>query len=206
MKYPKITFGRVEAVWNKLGGEKGVDKFLSNKLVVVEPACRWREKNGVIYFSVTSDGTTGEEWIKRLEKKGFRVGDYTKNVLRSSDFQPTKGVMTEVAVLRGILFTSSNRTTSKIQESANKRKLQKPNAEVACLILEMFSNEDLKAMDLCWIVVFHEPIKDSSGSSRFLNICHEYDGRRWLNSYYSKPNNKWHSDGGFAFATSQVSL
>lgn len=34
-KYPK-TLGRIEAVWNKLGGEEGVDRFLGDELVVVE--------------------------------------------------------------------------------------------------------------------------------------------------------------------------
>src|SRR3989344_4861228 len=33
----------------------------------------WREKDGVIYFSVTSDGTTGEDWITRLESQGLQV-------------------------------------------------------------------------------------------------------------------------------------
>jgi hypothetical protein len=36
MKYPK-TFGRPEAVWNKLGGEEGVDRFLRGKTVVSTP-------------------------------------------------------------------------------------------------------------------------------------------------------------------------
>jgi restriction endonuclease S subunit len=40
------------------------------------------EKDGVIYFSVTSDGTIGENWIKHLEGNDFRVGDYAKQMLR----------------------------------------------------------------------------------------------------------------------------
>lgn len=34
MKYPNITLGHVEAVWNKLGGEEGVEKFLRDELVI----------------------------------------------------------------------------------------------------------------------------------------------------------------------------
>lgn len=34
-KYPK-TLGRIEAVWNKLGGEAGVDRLLADELVVAE--------------------------------------------------------------------------------------------------------------------------------------------------------------------------
>lgn len=35
MKYPDITLGRVEAVWNKLGGEEGVQRFLAGHCEVI---------------------------------------------------------------------------------------------------------------------------------------------------------------------------
>ncbi|MDE1925504.1 MAG: hypothetical protein KGH79_05040 [Patescibacteria group bacterium] len=35
MKYPDITLGRVEAVWNKLGGEEGVQRLLAGYCEVV---------------------------------------------------------------------------------------------------------------------------------------------------------------------------
>lgn len=44
MKYPNVTLGRVEAVWNKLGGEEGVEKFLRDELVVSEPPRSWHEE------------------------------------------------------------------------------------------------------------------------------------------------------------------
>lgn len=34
MKYNNITLGQVEAVWNKLGGEEGVRKFLSGEFTI----------------------------------------------------------------------------------------------------------------------------------------------------------------------------
>ena len=37
MKYPKMNWGRMEAVINKLGGMDGVDQFLSGELVVGKP-------------------------------------------------------------------------------------------------------------------------------------------------------------------------
>src|SRR3989344_4056544 len=82
---------------------KALQRFLAGLCPpqsVSSPSHSWREEDGVIYFSVTSDGMSGGEWIKRLESKGFRVGDYAKNVLRSKDFKPTEGVVTEVAVLK----------------------------------------------------------------------------------------------------------
>lgn len=38
MKYPDITLGRVEAVWNKIGGEDAVDRFLRDELIISEAA------------------------------------------------------------------------------------------------------------------------------------------------------------------------
>ena len=168
---------------------------------ISEPARKWREENGVIYFSVISDGTTGEEWIKRLENKGFRISDYAKQVLRSPDFKPTSGVTTEIAVLKGMLFADNDRITKKIRAEAGKRKLMKPNAETAIIIREKFTDEELKAMGLWWIVVMHEPIKDSVGSPNLLD-AHCYGDGRWLSACYGDPDNRWLRGLGFAFAVS----
>ncbi|MBU2109724.1 hypothetical protein KKB71_02085, partial [Patescibacteria group bacterium] len=125
---------------------------------------QWRERDGVIYFSVTSDGTTGEGWISRLENKGFQVSDWAKSILRSPDFKPTS-VTTEIVVFKGRLFSDSNRTTKNIRAEAERRNLAKPNAETACLIREKFSDKEIESMELWWIVTMHDPIKDSDGDS-----------------------------------------
>lgn len=163
----------------------------------------WREEDGVIYFSVTSDGTTGEDWITRLESKGFRVGDYAKQVLRSPAFKPTSGVTTEVALLKGLLFEDNDRITSKIRTEADKRKLTEPNAEVACLIRENFSDKEIEAMGLIWIVAMHEPIEDSDGDPALLGAGRGGDGP-WLYAFHGRPDRKWHRGNGFAFVVSQV--
>ncbi len=176
---------------------------------VSEPARSWREENGVIYFSVVSDGTTGEDWITRLESKGFRIGDYAKRVLRSPDFQPAKGITTQVAVLKGTLFTDNDRITKNIRDRAyagtftQGRKLSDPNPEVACLIRENFSDEDLKVMGFWWLVAMHEPIKDSDGDPGLLDAYRNDDGC-WLGAYCGSPGGRWSRLSGFAFAVSQV--
>lgn len=203
MKYPDITLGRVEAVWNKLGGEEGVNRFLSDELSVSESTRSWREEDGVIYFSVTSDGTNGEDWIKRLEGNGFRVGDYAKQVLRSPSFVPTSGVTTKVAVLRDCLFEDQSRITLKIRAEADKRKLGKPNAEVSCLIREKFTDKEIKVMGLIWIVAMHEPINNSVGGPRLLSASRGGSGQ-WLGACCVPPGAEWALGDGFAFAVSQV--
>jgi hypothetical protein len=199
-----LTAGQLNAIVKKLGGHDMALRFLRDELSVSEPTRSWREEDGVIYFSVTSDGTTGEDWIKRLEGNGFRVGDYVKQVLRSPDFKPTNGVTTEVAVLKGMIFEDNNQITKKIRAEADKRKLAKPNAELACLIREKFTGKEIEAMGLIWIVAMHEPINDSDGVPRLLD-AHRYGDGRWLHAYYDGPGNRWYRGSGFAFALSQVS-
>src|SRR3989344_832337 len=204
MKYSEMDWGTMEAVVNKLGGLTGVERFLRGELAVSTPTRSWREEDGVIYFSVTSDGTTGEEWITRLEAKGFRVEPtYAESVLRSLDFKPTMGVITEVAVLKGMLFENSDRITSKIRAEAERRRFSKPSAEVACLIREKFTDEEIEAMGLIWIVAMHEPINDSDGYPNLLGANRDDDGR-WLNAFWGRPDYTWYRGHGFAFAVSQV--
>jgi len=203
MKYGELSLGQIEAVVNKLGGMEGMSKFLRGELIVSEPTKSWREENGVICFSVTSDGTTGEQWIARLESKGFRVSDYAKSVLRSADFKPTSGITYEIAVLKGEIFSDNERITKNIRKDAKNRKLTTPNAEVACLIREKFSDKELEAMGLYWIVAMHEPIKDSDGDPRLLRVDRDVCGS-WLAAYCDYPDSEWFRGNGFAFV-SQVS-
>ena len=200
-----LTAGQLNAIVKKIGGHDAALKFLRGELTVSEPTRSWREQDGVIYLSVTSDGTTGPEWIAHLEKKGFLVGDYAKSVLCSKDFKPTSGITTEIAILKGMLFEDSNRVTKKIRVEAESRKLTKPNAEVACLIRENFSYEEIEAMGLWRIVVMHEPINDYRGDPKLLSANRNGNGA-WLNTDYDNPDSKWHRGNGFAFGVSQVEL
>lgn len=199
-----LTAGQLNAIVKKLGGHDMALCFLRDELVVCEPTRSWREEDGVIYFSVgPTDGTTGEDWITRLESKGFRDGNNAKQVLRSPDFKSTYGVTTEVAVLRGCLFEDQRRTTKKIRAEANKRGLSKPNAELACLIREKFTDKEIEAMGLRYIVAMHEPVNDLDDGARLLYASCLSTGR-WLNACSGRPDYRWSRDNGFAFAVSQV--
>lgn len=186
---------------NERGGEfqDGVLKLITELTV----NRGWREQDGVIRFSVTSDGTTGPAWIGRLEKKGCRLTKWAKDVLNSPDFRPTSGVTYNCAVLKGGLFADENRITRNIRAEGDRRQWLKPNAETACLIREMFSDAEIEAMGLWWLVVMHEPIKDSGGIPGLLDVFRS-DGGRWLDTFYGSPGCRWRRDIGFAFVVPQV--
>jgi hypothetical protein len=165
---------------------------------------RWREQDGVIYFKVTSNGMTGPQWIEHFEEKGIRLSKWANCVLNSRDFKPTNGVTTEVAVLKGVLFEDNYRVTWNIRAEADKRKLARTEAELGCLIRDMFSDEEIEAMGLKWIVAFHEPIKNF-GDDLTLFCAGRGGGGHWLSAYGDMPAYGWDRDSGFAFAVSQVS-
>lgn len=195
MKYGELNLGQIEAIVNKLGGIDGVKKFLGGELIVSRPIKIWTEKDGIIRFSVTSDGTTGEEWIDRLEKKSFLLSDNAKSVLRSKNFKPTFGITYKIAVLKGQLFDENECITKNIRKEAKKRKFSIPNAEVACLVMDKFSDKELEAIRLCWIIV----IEISSVAPSLFNA-----GRGGVR-YWNGPRSEWFCGSGFAFVESQVS-
>jgi len=161
---------------------------------------KWTEQDGIITFILpATDGTTGEQWIKRTEKKGNRIGYNAMHLLLSKVFKPTTGVVYTVKVLKGELFSDSDRVTKNIRVKAMKMKLGELNAEAACLIRENFTDEDLKTMGLFWIVVMHEPIKDSDDELRSLGVCRGSNGR-YLGSCSGSYGCRWNPDDGFAFS------
>jgi len=199
--FPEDLSDEMTDFWNN--NPKALQRFLTG--LRQKPVCMWREQDGIIYFSVTSNGMIGSQWIEHFEKKGIQLSKWAKDVLLSPDFKPTSGVITEVAVLKGMLFEDSDRVTSKIRAEADKRKLAKPEAEIGCLIRDMFTDEEIEAMGLGWIVAFHEPIEDSDGDPDLLSAYRLGDGP-WLRAYCDGPDSGWSRVVGFAFAVSQVSL
>lgn len=197
------TAGQLNAMvklLKKQAGEDAPERFLRGEIIVAEPVRSWREEDGVIYFSVTSDGTTGPEWIARLEKKGDRVGTYAKQLLCSSDFHPTTGVTYNIAVFKGMLFNDRDRNTKKIRQTAGERRLTTPNAEIACLIRDKFTDAEIEDMGLIWLVTMHEPIKDSDGGLNLL-VANRRGSGRWLDADYGYPGFQWFRGSGFAFVS-----
>ncbi|MFH1667779.1 MAG: hypothetical protein ABH884_02010 [Candidatus Komeilibacteria bacterium] len=187
----------------KLGGIEVMRKIATGELIVSEPERKWQEKDGIIYLTVTSDGTTGPQWIERLQKKGFRLSDYAKSLLISADFKPTTGVVYKMAILKGMLFNDRDRITKRIRSLAEEKGFSTPNAEVACLMRESLSDEELGAMGLILIITMHEPIKNSGDDLDLLLLRCDGDGH-WLRAYCDYPDGQWYRGHGFAFVSSQM--
>lgn len=168
----------------------------TGEVVPKEP--KWQVHEGTITLEVASDGTTGSDWIERLEAAGNRLSKYAKQVLRSHEFQPTNGVVYNVTILPGPMFSDEDRITKKIRLVALNRGLLAPNAELGCLLREYLTDEDIKQLGLWWLVVMHEPIEDSDGNPGLLSVRRR-DGGQWLYTYSDDPDDGWFRGSGFVF-------
>lgn len=161
------------------------------------------DDEGNIHFTLTSNGFTCEQWEQRLERRGWRIGDYARQVLHRASEAPTNGVTYNIVVRPGKKISDSDRITKKIRAAADKKGWVKPHWEVACLIRDTFTDEQLEQMGLWYIVTMHEPIKDSGGVPVLLSSNRDDDGR-WLYARHGGPDDRWFDRGGFAFAVPQV--
>lgn len=161
------------------------------------------DDEGNIHFTLTSNGFSPQEWEQHLERRGWRIGNYARQVLRRASEAPTNGVAYNIVVRPGKKISDSDRITKKIRAAADKKGWVKPHWEVACLIRYTFTDEQLEQMGLWYIVTMHEPIKDSDGDPSLLYSDRRVAGR-WLYADYGRPDDYWYDVGGFAFAVPQA--
>jgi len=119
---------------------------------------------------VISDGTSGKKWIGRLQKKNFHVSDGAQSVLRKEAFIITVGKVYKPVVIFGRELEESNGIRENIHKEAIERKYRTPPAELAPLLREALSDEEIKAMDILWLNVMHEQIKSLKGYPSVLDL------------------------------------
>ena len=155
-------------------------------------------------ITVISDGTTGEKWITSLEKSGIVVSRYAKELLQSKDFIPTTAVVYKVAIIKGDELSDKQLITIKdIREEVENRGYLTPPVELACLLREKLSNDDLKKMGLRWLITLHKPIVDSFGGPSLLGADANV-AEPWLDACYGGPARRWVRESGFACVVPQV--
>lgn len=161
------------------------------------------DDEGNIHFTLTSNGFTRERWESHLERRRWQISNHARQVLRRASEAPTSSVTYNIVVRPGKSISDSDRITKKIRAVAEKYGWLKPHWEVACLIRDAFTDEQLEQMGLWYIVTMHEPIKDSDGDPSLLSSDRDVGGR-WLIADYGRPDDGWNDDGGFAFAVPPV--
>ncbi len=180
-----------------------VQLLLTGEWLVTKPPREWYEKDGIVYLEVTSDGTSGPGWMKRLNRQGIGLHGNATTALLSEEFTATKGVTYKVAILR---TRKDNAVFADIEWEASHLGFHKLPVEVACLLREKFWDWEVKAMGLSWIEVMHEPmgLMQNHLTRLALYASWDYENFIWVQPVH-KDDAKFEPDYGFAYLVSQES-
>lgn len=155
---------------------------------------------------IKGTGLTGKQWITRLENGGYHISSWAEEIILSPEFDKQRLKKGEEQTITFIKHSDvgNSPTTKEIQEYAKTKGCQMPSPELALLIREQVSDEEMKAMSIWYIVSLHDPIKDSVGSPFVLSADRRGDGR-WVSAFWDSPDRRWSTDGASAFPVSASS-
>ncbi len=204
-----LTAGQLNAGVKIIGGHDAFLSLLRGELVVTKVAAAVTQaaalKPDRITFTVVGTGLSGAEWLARLEAGGHKVSDWARDILSRPDYDASHrleaGKVYTLALVRGSEISKvSNRTTSALQaigvRDYGPQAVVGLKGELALLICEKFTNEELKKMGLEYIAVLHTPLVVSNGNPSVLSVNRD-DGDSWVSASYGYSRNRWYDEGAF---------
>lgn len=155
----------------------------------------------IVLCTVTSEGTSGETCIERLESADYKLSDNAVEVLRAPGVIPNACTTYQIVVIPGTQFSDENRTQKKALEKATAAGLQQPSPEAACILRELSAPEQEEEGDTTIhqrLIIMHTPIKDRNEHPRLLGVNLDPKSRH-LYTYLSEPEQKRPRHFGFVF-------
>ena len=195
MKYNDWTLGQVEAVFNKLGGDDGVRRFLSGELVVKPVDRNWSTWKTIRLG--TNGLKTADDFRKFLKDNGFSIGNYANDILGKPTFTAAAEEIELDLVVASVaeLGFKNGATREQIYARAKELGLDLCPAEVGPQLRLQYKDQPNGE----WLIVAMEPIAGSVGGLRLFHV-ERSDSDLWLDSCYGRPGNVWHSDDRFVFS------
>lgn len=174
MKYANVRMGEVEAVWNKLGGEKGVKRFLRGETIVKKNI----EQNAGIWKIVTIGNEKHRmHYPEILQSNGYHVSDNALEELHKLIFSSTEEKITLAQKSVGELGFYSGATYEAICRRAKEFGLElcpvEAGPEIRLEYKDQPNNECLR--------VATKPFEVSDGSLRLFEVSSSNNGSFWLN-------------------------
>lgn len=204
-QYKDFTVGQIEAALNMITDAGGIPALLRGDLEIrSKPLPFPKNDHGHYIVEVTGFNLSGVEECARLESLGFRIGDWAKSMLTSTNpdsydalHRLEDGKVYKVAIIPG-KEVKKNRTSANLLAYGQQCGYGKPLAGIQPRIREAVSDKQLEEMGIYYIVSLHELIKDSNGHPDVLGSDRRVDGR-WLDGYWGSPDHEWNDNGAFAF-------
>ena len=193
MKYGNATLGQVEAVWNKLGGEEGVQLFLAGELMVSAPVRIWKTWKTI---KLGTGLKTADDFRKALKAGGFRIGDWTNDILGKPAFSVASKEMEVdlVNVSVAELGFANDASRKEIYDRAIELGLELCPAEVGPQLRLQYKDQSHSE----WLVIAMEPIVASDGGLLVFRVDHD-GGGVWLYSHGGHPGRVWGAGSRFLF-------
>jgi hypothetical protein len=197
MKYNDITLGQIEAVFNKLGGVDGVQKFLSGELIVksAEHKCPvWKT------IKLGTGLKTADDFRKAIKECGMKISSWASDILGKPVFTvAVKETELDLAVASvAELGFKNGATREQIYSRAKELGLELCPNEVGPQLRLQYKDQPNSE----WLAVAIEPITDSGGGLRLFSVGRD-DGGLWLSSDYGRPGSVWSGGGCFVFVCSR---
>ena len=193
MKYNDWTLGQVEAVFNKLGGDDGVRRFLAGELVVKPVDRNWLTWKTIKLGTGIKDANGFRQAIKNAE---MRISDWANDIIGKPEFVVIAGEMEVdlVKVTVGELGFKDGARRDQIYDRVKELGLEICPPEVGPQLRLQYKDQPLDE----WILIGMEPIRYSDGDLYVFDVGHNDDGF-WLHGYYGGPDDVWRTDCQWVF-------
>ena len=193
MKYPKMDWGTMEAVINKLGGMEGVDRFLRDELVVKVPERIWKT-----WMTIKLGTFKNVDEIRKALKAGrHSIGDWANDILGKPAFKVSKTEQDVELVNVSVeeLGFKNGACYADICKRALELGLDLCPAEVGPQLRLQFKDQPKGT----YVVVAMEAITDSDGRLRVFSVGRDDDGEQSLCALSGRADRVWVADYRFVF-------
>lgn len=185
------TVDRIQAVWNKLGGEKGVTRLLNGELKLVEAQPRefavW--KRVVLGICKTPD-----EYRTALKKAGRRIGDWGDDILGRISCSQEEIDLDLVAMSVADLGFRGGARYEGLCAKAVELGLELCPAEVGPALRLQYGDQPKGQ----WLLIAMEAITDRDGGRSIFSVGHD-DGDLRLGANGGPPGGVWNADSRLVF-------
>ncbi len=186
------TVDRVQAVWNKLGGEEGVDRLLCGDLKLVEVQPRefavWKTVKLGLHKSP-------KDYRAAIKSAKMKIGDWGDDILGRITCLQEEVDLDLVIMSVGDLGFKGSACYADICAKAVELGLELCPAEVGPALRLQYGDQPRDE----WLRIAMEAITDRDGGRGLFCVGHGSDGF-WLDARNGHPGNVWIADIRFVFA------